>query len=203
MPKIVTQKKEQTDLMTKFHSDKLIGGHCGQKKLYAKLRNHYYWKGMTKDVAKFVADCNNCQINKPKPYNKEPLVLTPTPQKPFDIIILDTIGSLTKSNNGNQYAVTIMCDLTKYLVTCPIPNKEAKTVTRAIFENFILIYGPMAQVRTDLGSEYMNQTTDALFKLMNIEHRSSTAYHHETLGTVERNHRVFNEYLRSYLEKSF
>lgn len=34
---------------------------------------------------------------------------------------------------------------------------------------------------------------------LKIEHNFSTPYHHETLGTVERNHRNFNEYLRSYL----
>ncbi len=30
----------------------------------------------------------------------------------------------------------------------------------------------------------------------------STAHHHETVGTVERNHRTFNEYLRTYLNDS-
>jgi hypothetical protein len=44
------------------------------------------------------------------------------------------------------------CELTKYLVTVPIPNKEAKTVASAIFENFILVYGPMKEIRTDMGT---------------------------------------------------
>lgn len=33
---------------------------------------------------------------------------------------------------------------------------------------------------------------------MKIKHDFSTAYHHETLGTIERNHRNFNEYIRPY-----
>lgn len=37
-----------------------------------------------------------------------------------------------------------------------------------------------------------------LCKFMNIEQQFSTAYRHQTIGTVERNHRVLNEYLRSY-----
>lgn len=35
---------------------------------------------------------------------------------------------------------------------------------------------------------------------MKIDKTKSTAYHHQTLGTVERNHRVFNEYIRAYLD---
>lgn len=131
--------------MTSFHNDPVFGGHFGQKKLYAKLRSNFYWKGMTRDIAEFIKKCEKCRLNKVKPSNTEPLVITPTPQKPFDVIIIDTCGPLTTSQYNNKYAVTIMCDLTKYLIVAAIPNKEAKTVARAIFENFVLIYGPEVQ----------------------------------------------------------
>lgn len=57
----------------------------------------------------------------------------------------------------------------------------------------------MKSKKADLGTEYRNQIVQELCKMMKIEHNFSTAYHHQTLGTVERNHRVFNEYLRAYL----
>jgi len=47
---------------------------------------------------------------------------------------VDTIGPLPKTEKGNEYAVTLICDLTKYLVTIPIQNKSAKTVAKAILE---------------------------------------------------------------------
>lgn len=94
-----------------------------------------------------------------------------------------------------------MCDLTKYLVVTPIPNKEAKTVARAIFEHFILIYGPMRQIVTDMGTEYKNELMSELCKLLKITHNTSTAYRHQTVGTIERNHRVFNEYVRAYISE--
>lgn len=201
-PKTIKDDIEKLELLKLYHNDLLIGGHCGQKKLAAKLRNQFYWKGMTRDVAKYVKNCTQCQLNKVKPKTRQPLVITPTPQKAFDIVIMDTIGPLQSSNNGNKYVVTIICDLTKYLITIPIPNKEAKTVARAIFNNFILIYGTMIQIRTDLGTEYKNETVMELFKLLGIDHKFSTAYHHQTLGTIERNHRVLNEYLRAYLNEN-
>ena len=89
--------------------------------------------------------------------------------------------------------------MTKYLVTIPTPDHTASTVAKAIFENFILIYGPMKKILTDRGTEYLNSVIEELCKLLKIPHNTSTAYHHRTLGTVERSHRTFNEYVRSYI----
>mgnify|MGYP002655063908 CR=1 FL=1 len=65
--------------------------------------------------------------------------------------------------------------------------------------NFILVYGPMKSIVTDKGTEYLNETMSELLKLLKIEHLTSTAYHHQTLGVCERSHRTFNEYVRSCL----
>lgn len=111
---------------------------------------------------------------------------------------MDTIGPLQKSFLGNSYAITLVCDLTKYLVTIPIANKEANTIAKSIFEDFILIYGIPKSIRTDCGTEYRNDIMKELCKLTGIEHNFSTPYHHETLGGIERTHRVFNEYQRAY-----
>lgn len=96
----------------------------------------------------------------------------------------------------------MICDLTKYLVCAPTPDKSAREVAKAIFESFILIYGPMKEIRTDRGTEYVNQVITELCKLMNISHEKSTAHHHETVGTVERNHREFNKYVRMYIDST-
>lgn len=85
------------------------------------------------------------------------------------------------------------------LVTAPISNKEAVTVARAIFNNFVLIYGPMKQLNSDLGTEYKNEVVRELCDMLKIRQNFSTAYYHQTLGTIERNHRVFNEYIRAYI----
>lgn len=192
---------DKYEIIKRFHMDPLVGGHCGQKKLYAQIRSLYYWKNMTKDIAQFVRSCELCKLNKVKPGTKEKMVVTETPQKAFDVVQIDTIGPLIKSHNGNSYVVTIICELTKYVVTIPIPNKQAKTIAKAVFENFILIYGPMRRVLSDRGTEYKNETVEELFKLLNIEYRYSTAFHHQTVGSIERSHRSFNEYIRTYMKK--
>lgn len=198
-PESVIDKNKQLELINFFHNDPIYGGHCGQKRMYANLRSRYYWPGMNKSIAKFCKNCHICKLAKPSMGTKQPLCLTETPQKPFDLVQIDTIGPMrTKSLNGNLYAVTIICELTKYLIAIPIPNNQARTVADAIMHNFILIHGPMRKIKTDMGKEYLNSILVELCKLLKIEYVHSTAHHHETVGVIERSHRVLNEYLRSY-----
>lgn len=154
---------------------------------------------MTKDIAKFIKNCHICKLSKPNPKTNMDLTITETPVKPFDMVQIDTIEPRRKSNNSFQYAITLIDEFSKYLILIPVMDKSAKTVARAIFEQFILKFGSMKAIKTDLGTEYVNEVLNELSTLLNINHMKSTAYHHETVGSVERNHRIINEYLRSYL----
>lgn len=201
-PELVTNVEEKLRLIKQFHDDPVTGGHSGQKRLLKKLRIRYRWKGMSKDVAKYVKTCSKCQFNKRQSTHLEPMVITPTPQKPFDIVCVDTIGPFPKTTNDNIYAVTIQCELTKYVIIIPIPNKEARTIAKALMNEFILTFGPMKEMRTDLGTEFKNEVLTQLSKLLNINNKFSTAYHSQTIGGCERNHRVLNEYIRMYINEA-
>lgn len=66
-------------------------------------------------------------------------------------------------------------------------------------EHCILTYGCPIQIKSDLGTEYKNEIFRTMCKLLNIEHKFSTAYHPQTIGSLERNHRCLNEYLRHFI----
>lgn len=200
-PEKINDDEKKFMLLQKFHNDKFYGGHVGQKKLYAKIRERYYWKNMSRDIANFVKSCKTCQTSKVRYQTKQPMVLTKTPIKAFDCVLIDTVGKLPKTIYGNEYAITIICELTKYLVIIPTTNKSAKEVAKAIVKNFILIYGPMKEIRTDLGTEFKNELMEEICKILEIERNFSTAYHHETLGTIERSHRTLNEFIRAYIDQ--
>jgi len=145
---------EINKILKKFHDNPITGGHTGITRTLSKVKKYYFWKGMTKHITKYVKACENCQISKITKHNKPPAIITPTPISAFEIVLVDTVGPLPKTENGNEYAVTIICDLSKYLITVPIPNKNAKTVAKAIIDSCILVYGPMKKFISDLGTEY-------------------------------------------------
>lgn len=62
--KMIYDDGEKHEIMKKFHVDDSNGQHCGQKKLYAKLRDEFYWRYMTRDIAKFTRNCSVCMQSK-------------------------------------------------------------------------------------------------------------------------------------------
>lgn len=198
-PETITNEAKKKELIQLYHSHPILGGHAGSKRLCNKLKQKFYWKNMSRDVAQFIKNCHKCQTNKAKANKKIPLQITDTPQSAFDKVSIDTIGPLQRTERGHIYAVTLMCNLTKYLIIVPINNKEARTVAKAIMENLFLKFGFCKAILTDRGTEYINSIFEEIAKILKIKHEYSTPYHPETLGGIERSHRTLNEYLRHYI----
>lgn len=198
-PKFISNKLEQENIIKLNHDHPIFGGHVGRKRLHAKIRQNYIWPNLVRDVATHVKKCHQCQTNKVKTHTKIPMCITDTPESTFDKLSIDTIGPMPRSSNNNSYAVTIICNLSKFLIIVPIENKEAKSVAEAIVNNVFLPYGLCQTILTDMGSEYVNKLFSEISKILQIEHLKSTPYHPQTVGGIERSHRTLNEYLRSHL----
>ena len=166
-----------------------------------KLRRNYYWKNLKTSISTYVKNCTTCKINKHTIKTKENFEQSTTPTKPFELISIDTVGPLTRSNKGNRYALTIQCDLTKYIIAVPIVDKQASTLAKALVENFILIYGCPKTIKSDMGTEYKNEIFNQICNTLAIQQKFSTAYHPETIGALERSHRCLNEYLRQFINE--
>ena len=125
--------------------------------------------------------------------------ITETPGNSFEIVSIDTVGPLRLSNNY-RYILTLQCELTKYVIAQPIETKEAKNIAKVLIENCILKYGTFKILKSDRGTEFANELMSELTKLLQIEQKFSAPYHHQTIGPLERNQRVLNEYLLSFTE---
>lgn len=196
-PKFIENSEEINKILSQYHMTP-TGGHVGQHRLYLKIREQFKWKNMKNDIASFVKNCTKCKINKTFRHTKEAEVVTTTPAKPLEILSIDTAGPFVRTAKGNRYILTIQCNLTKYVVLIPVPTKEAAVLARALVYNFILIYGSFLELRTDQGSEYNNEVLEQICKLLEIKQTFSTAYHPQSIGALERNHRCLNEYLRCF-----
>lgn len=195
-PKIVTNENDILGILNLYHENP-IGGHLGTNRLYRKLKPIYTWPNMKKRINDYVKACVSCKINKHYPKVKTKFVETTTPLKAFEILSIDTIGPFTYTNKGNRYAVTLQCDLSKFLIIIPVPDKTATTIAKAIIEKCILLFGPVSSIKTDQGTEYKG-VFDEVCKLLKITHTCASAYHPQTIGALERSHKTLNEYLRIF-----
>lgn len=201
---VPVQVVKDNDMIQKLISenhDSPTGGHVGTNRLLKRLRSKYYWPNMKNSINSYIKNCFKCIQNKHTYKTNEIFTKTTTPTKCFDTISIDTIGPFTRSSKGNRYALTIQCDLSKFIIVTPIPDKQAKTLAKALVESCLLIFGCPSVIKSDLGTEYKNEIFDNICHLLEIQQKFSTSYHPQTIGSLERNHRCLNEYLRHFINE--
>lgn len=94
-------------LLKEYHST-AMGGHSGELKTYLRLAAEWYWKGMRKDVAKYVQMCQVCQQQKAS--TKSPVGLIqplPIPLQVWDEISMDFIEGLPRSKGVDTILVVV------------------------------------------------------------------------------------------------
>lgn len=176
-------------------------GHAGVRRMINNIRRSFYWPELERDVRQFIQKCEKCQKMKYGRNTIQPMVVTTTATSAFEKIFLDIVGPLDKDLEGNSYILSIQCDLSKFVEVYPLPNKESKTVARALVNNFILRFGIPNTILTDRGTEFMSSTMTEVCKLLGIEKLNSTSYHHQTIGSLENSHKHLGAYLRTQCDK--
>ena len=191
----------KTKILQENH-DSILGGHRGMNKTYEAIKEHYQWPNMKKEI-EYVKACAKCQLNKTlRPKKRAPMEITTTARRPFEKCALDIVGSMTEIMAGNKYVLTFQDDLSKFLVAIPIPQQDAETVAKKFVLNIVLKFGAPAQILTDQGSNFLSDLFKSMCKLLKIKKIQTTAFHPESNGSLERNHRVLTEYLRHYVREN-
>ena len=75
------------------------------------MKRQYYWKGMNKDIRKYIVNCVLCQREKAK-IQTYPLQMTEIPDRTFNKIAIDLITECETSTSGNKDILTIIDHLT-------------------------------------------------------------------------------------------
>lgn len=193
--KKIIDKDDKKVILNDFH---LLptSGHAGIRRMFNNIRKYYFWIGMENDIRNFVRKCTQCQTQKYSIPIKEPMVITPTARTAFEKVFLDIVGPLSKDSHSYSYILTLQCDLSKYVEAYPLISKGTEEVARAFVTNFVLRYGIPKYFVSDRGTEFMSSTMEKVCCILNINKLNSTAYHHQTIGSLENTHKHLGAYLR-------
>jgi transposase InsO family protein len=199
---IVADAYEQQRLISEYHNS-LVGGHLGIKKCTLKMGERYQWKGMARQIKKYIRKCPDCQKNKHGKNTRMPLQIFTTPKKPFDVIAIDIVGPMPTTANDNKYFLSVQCNFSKYIVLIPLINQEASTVAKALAERVLLVYGLPRCLFSDLGTNFQSKLFKKLCNLLRIKQIRTTPFAPWSNGSCERVHRGIKEAPRTYINKDF
>jgi hypothetical protein len=110
----VPSSGELRNLVLKEMHDVPYAGHPDYQKIITVVRSHFFWLGMKKDVFYYIAQCMECQ--KVKSRHRQPMGLLqpfPIPEKKWEVITMDFITGLPKTNKQHDSIMVVVEKLTK------------------------------------------------------------------------------------------
>ena len=174
--------------------DKL--GHQGNSCMYYLIKKQYYWKGMNKDIRKYIANCILCQREKAK-VQHYPLQMMEIPDRPFNKITIDLVTECEMSTSGNKHILTIMDHLTGWPEAFPIPDKSADSIVSTCINEYLPVHMCPWYILSDNGMEFKNNVMDQILQQLGIDRIFSAPYHPQSNGKLE----VLHKYLKPTLKK--
>lgn len=118
-------------------------------------------------------------------------------EAPFGRVIIDCVGPLPRTKNGNQYLFTMMCAATRFPEAVPLRNITAKSIVRALTK-FFSTFGLPRVVQSDQGSNFQSRLFKQILGTLNVRHVVSSAYHPESQGALERWHQTLKSMLKKH-----
>ena len=193
--RVIPPQSNRKELFDGVHGGKL-GGHLRDAKIHSVLSKHYWWPGMRTDICKWCRGCITCATRQTGRATRPPLVPIPV-DGPFDRIGVDVI-QFPKSRKGNRYAVCFIDYLTKWVEAFATTDQSALTIAKLLVEEIIPRHGVPKELLSDRGAAFLSNLLHEVYRLLGTHKVSTTAYHPQTDGLVERFHRT----LTSMLAKS-
>ena len=171
----------------KLAHDSLLSGHLGISRTYSKILNQFYWTGINQDLVNYSGSCDICQrtlANGKVP--KVPLGKVPVIDILFHRIAIDLVGPMNSPNDrGNRFILTIIDYATRYPDAVLSRNVDAVTVVESLVDIYARV-GIPAEVLTDCGSQFTSDIMKEVSRLLSIRQMTSTPYHQQYNGFIER-----------------
>ncbi|KAK8934587.1 hypothetical protein KSP39_PZI014471 [Platanthera zijinensis] len=189
--------KLREELMYEAHFAK-YSVHPGSTKMYRDMKKLFWWPGLKKDVARYVAECNTCALvkaecQKPGGFLKS----LPITEWKFDDISMDFVHGLPRSQRGHDSIWVIVDRLKK--VAHFLPNRRddpVETLAKLYMEQVVRLHGVPRSIVSDRDGRFTSNDWRLVHQMLGTKLAFSTAFHPQTDGQTERTNRTMEDMLR-------
>lgn len=194
--RVIGNHEDQQRILTQLHEEH---GHRGVKATYAKTSDRFYWDGMMRTVKQWVKSCADCQARDYHHYEDvRNSIAIPTifGRMSLDCVHMpkDTTGPLPEGESPKQYIILIRDDLSGWVEGRAVSSLTGENAATVFFEDVVCRFGLVGRVTTDNGPEFMGAFRECLARY-GIQHITTSSYHPEANGMIERGHAPIKEAL--------
>ena len=190
---IVVPWQLRGSLLRASHEDHL---HDGGERMAQCISVNYFWPKMRVHVREYIAGCTACARVKhdaTATKGRGRLKLFSMKQ-PFAMISIDIVGPMPVDSNGNRYIVSIIDRFTRFVRFVPVQSIRTIDILHAL-EEWTSIFGSPRIILSDNGPQFTSHMFEDAMGCQGIECRTTSTYHPECNGMVERVHRWLKERL--------
>ncbi|KAI3822522.1 hypothetical protein L1987_10113 [Smallanthus sonchifolius] len=173
--------------------------HPGADKMYQNLRQQYWWPGMKKNIALYVAKCLTC--SKVKAEHQRPSGLLEQPEIPvwkWENLAMDFITKLPRTSSGYNSIWAIIDCLTKSARFLPIrEDYRIEKLARIYIDEIVSRHGVPLNIIFDRDAWFTSRFWQSLQTALGRRLDLSTAYHPQTDGQTKRTIQTLEDMLRA------
>jgi len=175
----------------------LLAAHLGPQRTLQQLQTFYYWPGMKKDIHDWYSQCDSCQRSKPPPSRCHAPMTKVIASAPMDLVAIDILSGLPATEHGYKYLLVATDYFTKWLEAYPLPDQEAATCVRALYNGFFSRFGLPRQLHADQGRNFESKLVQELCNLTGVHKTRTTPFHPRSDGQTERANKTILQMLRA------
>lgn len=197
---LVVPRLLRKDIIRAHHDDP-TAGHLGFSKTYFRIRDRYFWNGMSRTINKYIRSCRLCQTQKSRTTKTPgPLQSITPPESPFQQMGIDFLGPFPISNNNNRWVIVAVDYLTRYAETTCVRTATAQDAADFFLHSILLRHGAPQNIISDRGTPFIAKLIEEVLRLTNTIHKVTSAYHPQSNGLTERLNRTLSQMISMYVD---
>ena len=167
--------------------------------MYLDLKEKYWWYGLKKDVAEYVAICDTCQRVKAE-HQRLAGLLQPMkiPEWKWEEVGMDFIVGLPRTQKGYDSIWVIVDRLTKVAHFLPVKTTYTGTKLAELYmERIVCLHRVPKKIVSDRGTQFTSIFWQKLHDSLGTKLNFSIAYHPQIDGQTKRINRILEDMLRA------
>ena len=191
--KFVAPESQIGTLLYQAHD---LCNHFGRERVLQFLKN-VWWPKMKDDVTNYLNSCETC-LRRKGINNRGGQRLSGTNvkgQKPFEILYIDFVHMSSPSRYGHKYILTVIDSFSRFFTAVPCHRDRAIDAAEALVKLYCRFGTRPKEVSSDRGTHFTGSVMTEMHRLLGIKMSFHVAWHPESSGIIERQHRTLKNAL--------